>query len=104
MKFDSRLTVVAAALALPLGAALASYALAGDVKEPNVPARVQIGESNSRVPPTLPSASVPAATSSTQVVSPPLPLSDDDDGRGGDDGGGGDDDDGDDDGADDEDN
>ncbi|MGQ0778626.1 MAG: hypothetical protein ACT4NY_30145 [Pseudonocardiales bacterium] len=97
MKFDSRLTVVAAALALPLGAALASYALADDVEAPNVPARVQIGELSNRTSVTPPPTSVasgascvPAPEPSAQVVPPPPPVSDDDN----DDDDGGDDDDG----------
>ncbi|MGH3913176.1 MAG: hypothetical protein ACRDTC_07170 [Pseudonocardiaceae bacterium] len=109
MKFDSRLTVVAAALALPLGAALASYALADDLDPPHVPAQVQIGESSSRMSETPPPTSVasgpsnaPTGAPSAQAVPPP-PVSDDDDNEDGrddeddDDGGGGDD------GADDED-
>lgn len=42
MKVGSRLVILTTVLALPLGAALSSYGLAGDPAEPRVP-EVQIG-------------------------------------------------------------
>jgi len=43
MKFGSRTAVLAAVLALPLGAVLGSYALADDPAVPDLPAEVRIG-------------------------------------------------------------
>lgn len=106
MKFGSRMVVLAAVLALPLGAVLGSYALADDPAAPNVPG-VQVGgggdsagtglpgvagEPNAgRVPDTatplpapqvVPQPAPPAAEpplQQTRVVPAPPPVIDDDD-------------------------
>lgn len=102
MKIASRRVVLAAAVALPLAAAVASFALAEDAAPPDVPAPVRVGESaNPSTATPVPSTTTPKATPSreesepptprrtTQVVSPPPVIDDDDDG--GDDDGGSDD-------------
>jgi len=105
MRFTTRTAVLAAALSLPLCAALASYALAADPPDPNVPSGVEIGESTSvgeragtvTPPPSTTTTPPPKpAPPATKVVPPAPPVIDDD--QGDDDGDGddgGDDDDGD---------
>lgn len=91
MRLSSRTVVLAAAIALPLGAALASYALAGDPRAPSVPPVVRIGEDNP-APPTTTTTPPPPTTTTTRppatTVVPPPPVGgddDDDDGPGDDD-------------------
>jgi hypothetical protein len=88
MRLSSRTVVLAAAIALPLGAALASYALAGDPRAPSVPPVVRIGEDNPAPPATTTTPPPPATTTkppATTVVPPP-PVGGDDDDDGPDDG------------------
>jgi len=103
MTVSPRVAVLIAVLALPLGAAVASYALA-DESRPSVPAEVRIGgdvpaptQVAESIAPTATAASpAPPATTplrpAPKVVVPPPPPVSDDDGRGGaDDDGPGDD-------------
>lgn len=98
MRFTTRMAVLAAAVSLPLCAALASYALAADPAAPNVPPDVQIGESASQGSQTTtttttpaPPPTVPPPAPHTEVVPHAPPLSDDDDDDDDDDDGGDDD-------------
>lgn len=97
MRFGSRRLVLVAAIALPLAAAVGSFALTDDAPPPDVPAHVRVG--GSAVPTSEPSrpTSSPRTTTTTtssskrppltaEVVPPPPPVED----------GGGDDDDSDD--------
>jgi hypothetical protein len=107
MRFTSRMAVLAAAVSLPLCAALASYALAADPGSPSVPPEVRIGESAEQhsssattttttttvaPPPPPPPPAVPPPAPHTEVVPHAPPVSDDDDGGGDDDDDGGGDD------------
>jgi hypothetical protein len=102
MRFASRRLVLAAAIALPLAAALGSFALTDDAPPPNVPPHVRVGESAVPTEPSPPTSTPPTTTgpptptkrppATAEVVPPPPPVEDD----------GGDDDDSDD-GADDDD-
>lgn len=84
MRLSSRTVVLAAAIALPLGAALASYALAGDPQAPQVPPVVRIGEDNP-APPTTTTPPPPTTKPPATTVVPPPPVGGDDDDDGPDD-------------------
>ena len=108
MSLSPRMAVLLAVVALPLGAAAASYALAEDTV-PDVPAQVRIGAVTGQVDPTgvdptgvsPPAPTTTAATGSVvstprpRVVpqAPPVDRDDDDGGDGDGDDDGGDDDD-----------
>jgi hypothetical protein len=89
MRLSSRTVVLAAAIALPLGAALASYALASDPRAPQVPPVVHIGEDNpaptTTTPPPLPTTTTTKPPVTTVVPPPPVGGDDDDDDDGPDD-------------------
>lgn len=101
MRFASRRLVLVAAIALPLAVAVGSFAFTDDVSPPDVPARVQVGESldpsevvdpstTSRPPstpreqPTRTPSRKPHATAEV-VPPPPVQGGDDDDDDGDDD-------------------
>lgn len=87
MRFASRRLVLAAAIALPLAAALGSFALTDDAPPPDVPVHVRVGESAVPTEPSPPAPTPPTPTTTTapskrppataEVVPPPPPVEDD---------------------------